>query len=924
MANQYVYLFANGRADGRGNMKDLLGGKGAGLAEMTNAGLPVPPGFTITTEACNTYYSAGEKFPEGMWEQTLKALEEIERASGKKFGDARNPLLVSVRSGAKFSMPGMMDTVLNLGLNEETLKGLAKLTSNERFAYDAYRRFIQMFGKIVLGVDGDLFEHALAEAKRKAKANLDTDLTAKDLKRVTEEFKKIVKRETGKPFPTDPHRQLKEAVKAVFRSWNGERAKAYRRREKIPDDLGTAVNVVTMVFGNMGTDSGTGVAFTRNPATGEKKLFGDYLTNAQGEDVVAGIRTPKHIDELKNDMPKIYAQFVEVAEKLERHYRDMQDLEFTIERGRLWMLQTRNGKRTGPAAVKVAVDMVREGLIDEREAVLRVPAGDLDQLLHKMIDPKAKVNVLARGINASPGAAAGRVVFTPQEAESWAAKGEKVILVRRETSPEDVKGMDAAQAILTSTGGPTSHAAVVARGWGKPCIVGAGEVNINYAKNEFSVDGTRIRQGDWITVDGTSGQVIEGQAPLTDPELGEDFRQLMEWADSYRRMRVRTNADTPADAEVARGFGAEGIGLCRTEHMFFEGDRIDYVRQMILGSLEYKQLERELASVESELKRTMAPKKREEMGRARRRLKAEIEEPKRLYKGGLAQLLKLQRKDFEGIFRAMDGLPVTIRTLDPPLHEFLPHDEEGTRKLARKLKVKPQHLWERVQLLHEANPMLGHRGCRLGIVFPEITEMQARAIFEAAARVQKKGVRVLPEIMIPLVSDTTELRLQAEVVRRVAEEVMEETRQKIDYMVGTMIELPRAALTADRIAEVAEFFSFGTNDLTQTAFGISRDDSGKFLPYYVENRIFKNDPFQVLDQEGVGQLIRVGTERGRATRPDLKVGICGEHGGEPSSIGFCHKIGLSYVSCSPFRVPIARLAAAQAALGSEQAVSRTA
>lgn len=924
MANQYVYIFANGRAEGRGDMKDLLGGKGAGLAEMTNAGLPVPPGFTITTEACNTYYAAGEQFPAGLWEQTLAAMEEVERAAGKKFGDAANPLLVSVRSGAKFSMPGMMDTVLNLGLNEETLKGLAELTSNERFAYDAYRRFIQMFGKIVLGVDAELFEHALYEAKRKAKAKLDTDLTAKDLKRVSEEFKKIVKRETGKQFPSDPYRQLEEAVKAVFRSWNGERAKAYRRREKIPDDLGTAVNIVTMVFGNMGNDSGTGVAFTRNPATGEKKLFGDYLTNAQGEDVVAGIRTPKHIDELNNDMPEIYAEFVAVAEKLERHYRDMQDLEFTIERGRLWMLQTRNGKRTGPAAVKIAVDMAREGLIDERTALLRVPAGDLDQLLHKMIDPKAKMNVLTRGINASPGAAAGRVVFTPQEAESWAAKGEPVILVRRETSPEDVKGMDAAQAILTSTGGPTSHAAVVARGWGKPCVVGAGEVNINYGKNEFSVNGTRVRQGDWITVDGTSGQVIEGQAPLIDPELGEDFHQLMQWADGHRKLRVRANADTPEDSEVARGFGAEGIGLCRTEHMFFEGDRIDYVRQMILGSLEYKQLERELTDLESELKRTTAPKKREEMGRARRRLKKEIEEPKRLYKGGLAQLLKLQRKDFEGIFRAMDGLPVTIRTLDPPLHEFLPHDEEGTRKLARKLKVKPQYLWERVQLLHEANPMLGHRGCRLGIVFPEITEMQARAIFEAAARVQKKGVQVLPEIMIPLVSDVTELRLQAEVVRRVAEEVMDETQQKIDYLVGTMIELPRAALTADKIAEVAEFFSFGTNDLTQTAFGISRDDSGKFLPFYVEHHVFKNDPFQVLDQEGVGQLVRIGTERGRETRPDLKVGICGEHGGDPSSVGFCHRVGLSYVSCSPFRVPIARLAAAQAALGSEQSISRTA
>ncbi len=924
MANKYVYIFANGEADGDGDMKDLLGGKGAGLAEMTNTGLPVPPGFTITTQACNEYYAAGQQFPNGMWEQTLAAMIEVERASGKKFGDPENPLLVSVRSGSKFSMPGMMDTVLNLGLNEETLKGLAALTSNERFAYDAYRRFIQMFGKIVLGIEGGIFDQAFDAAKRKARAELDTDLSAKDLKQICKEFKKIVRQQTGKNFPTDPYRQLEEAVRAVFRSWNGERARDYRQIEKIPDDLGTAVNVVTMVFGNMGNDSGTGVAFTRNPKSGVKELFGDYLTNAQGEDVVAGIRTPKHINQLKDDMPKVYDEFVAVAQKLERHYRDMQDLEFTIERGKLWMLQTRNGKRTGPAAVKIAVDMAREGLIDEKTAVKRVPAGDLDQLLHKMIDPKAKLNVLAQGIDASPGAATGRVVFTPQEAEGWAAEGHPVILVRRETSPEDVRGMKAAQAILTSTGGPTSHAAVVARGWGKPCVVGAGEISINYAKNEFSVNGTRVRRGDWVTVDGTTGHVIQGEAPLVDPELGDDFYQLMEWADKYRRLNVRANSDTPEDSKIAREFGAEGIGLCRTEHMFFEGDRIDYVRQMILGSIDYKRLEGEIADVEKEVLRTTAPKKRQELARRRRELKEQIEEPKRMYKGGLDQLLKLQRKDFEGIFKAMDGLPVTIRTLDPPLHEFLPHDEEGTRKLARKLKVKPQHLLARVASLHEANPMLGHRGCRLGVVFPEITEMQARAIFEAAARVQKKGVKVLPEIMIPLVSDVNELKLQAEVVRRIATEVMEETGQKIKYLVGTMIELPRAALTADKIAEVAEFFSFGTNDLTQTTYGISRDDSGKFLPFYVDNRIFANDPFQVLDQEGVGQLVKMGTERGRAIREDLKVGICGEHGGEPSSVVFCHRVGLSYVSCSPFRVPIARLAAAQAALGSEQSVSRTA
>jgi pyruvate, orthophosphate dikinase len=924
MSNKFVFLFANGEADGNGEMKDLLGGKGAGLAEMTNAALPVPPGFTITTEACNAYYAAGEQFPEGMWNQVLSALKKVESASGKEFGNSTNPLLVSVRSGAKFSMPGMMDTVLNLGLNEETLQGLAQLTSNQRFAFDAYRRFIQMFGKIVLGVDGELFEHALDRTKRAAKAKLDTDLNTEHLAQICIEFKKIIRTETGAEFPTDPYQQLEEAIKAVFRSWNGDRAIAYRRREKIPDDLGTAVNVVTMVFGNMGEDSGTGVAFTRNPATGEKKLFGDYLANAQGEDVVAGIRTPKHIDELKADMPEIYKQFVEVAEKLERHYRDMQDLEFTVEKGKLWMLQTRNGKRTGPAGVKIAVEMVKEGVIDKNTALMRVPASDLDQLLHKTLDPKAKLNVLTKGINASPGAAAGRVVFTPKEAEEWKEKGERVILVRRETSPEDVRGMDAAQAILTSTGGPTSHAAVVARGWGKPCIVGAGDVSINYSKNEFSVNGTRIRRGDWITVDGTSGQVIVGQAPLIDPELGEDFLQLMKWADEVRKLKVRTNADTPADSRVARNFGAEGIGLCRTEHMFFAGDRIDYVRQMILGSLDFKRLDRDLRVVESELSRGASPKKRKELQELRKKLKKDIEQPKRLYKGGLSELLKLQRKDFEGIFRAMDGLPVTIRTLDPPLHEFLPHSEAETQKLARKIKTNAKQLWDRVQSLHEANPMLGHRGCRLGVVFPEITEMQARAIFEAAVNMQKKGVKVIPEVMIPLVADVNELKLQADAVRRMAAEVCEKNITKLEYLVGTMIELPRAALTAERIAEVAEFFSFGTNDLTQTTFGISRDDSGKFLPFYIENRIFKDDPFQILDQEGVGQLVQIGTERGRKTRPNLKVGICGEHGGEPSSVGFCHRVGMNYVSCSPFRVPIARLAAAQAALGSQQTISHTA
>ncbi len=923
-SSKYVYLFANGNADGDGDMKDLLGGKGAGLAEMTRAGLPVPPGFTITTQACNSYYALGEKFPPGMWNQVISAMKKVEAATKKEFGNSMNPLLVSVRSGAKFSMPGMMDTVLNLGLNEETLRGLARLTSNERFAYDAYRRFIQMFGKIVMGVDGELFDQALDSIKRSKRAVLDTELSAEDLARVCEEFTKIIRRETGKDFPSDPYKQLEESIKAVFSSWNGDRAIAYRRREKIPDDLGTAVNVVTMVFGNMGEDSGTGVAFTRNPATGEKKLFGDYLSNAQGEDVVAGIRTPKHIEELKSDMPAIYKQFQEVAKKLEHHYKDLQDLEFTVEHGKLWMLQTRNGKRTGPAGVKIAVDMVKEKLIDERTAIMRIPAADLDQLLHKMVDPKAKLDVLTHGINASPGAAAGRVVFTPKEAEEWKEKGEHVVLVRRETSPEDVRGMDAAQAILTSTGGPTSHAAVVARGWGKPCVVGASEVSIDYDRNEFSVHGRRVRRGDWITVDGTSGNVIDGKAPLIDPELGETFLQLMKWADKVRKLKVRTNADTPADAAIARKFGAEGIGLCRTEHMFFAGDRIDYVRQMILGSLDYKSIEKQIQGLEAELLRAGAPRKQKELQTLRQKLLKALEEPKKLYLGGLNELLKLQRRDFEGIFKAMDGLPVTIRTLDPPLHEFLPGSQAETRKLAQKLKVNSNKLWETVQSLHEANPMLGHRGCRLGVVFPEITEMQARAIFEAAVNMQAKGVRVIPEVMIPLVADVNELKLQETTVRRVAEEVFKKKQQKVKYLVGTMIELPRAALLADRIAEVAEFFSFGTNDLTQTTFGISRDDSGKFLPFYIENRILKDDPFQVLDQAGVGQLVWIGTERGRKTRADLKVGICGEHGGEPSSVHFCHKVGMNYVSCSPYRIPIARLAAAQAALGSEQTISHTA
>lgn len=878
----YVYLYANGKADGNSTMKDVLGGKGAGLAEMTNAGLPVPPGFTISTKACTDYYEANQEFPKGMWESSIEALRKVEEATGKGFGNKENPLLVSVRSGAKFSMPGMMDTVLNLGLNEETLEAMATLTQNQRFAYDAYRRFIQMFGKIVLDINPEKFEHIFNHHKEKTGAKQDTDLTVDSLKEVCEEFKALVKSETGNDFPSDPYKQLELAIRAVFASWNGKRAVDYRRVHKIPDDLGTAVNVVAMVFGNMGNDSGTGVAFTRNPSTGEKVLFGEYLPNAQGEDVVAGIRTPKKISQLQEDMPEVYDQFVQVAEMLERHYKDVQDLEFTIERGKLWMLQTRNAKRTGAAAVKIAVDLVHEGVIDKATAVTRVEPGHLDALLHRMIDPSEKLDVLAVGLPASPGAATGKVVFSPDEAEALAKEGEKVILVRVETSPDDFHGMVAAQAILTARGGMTSHAAVVARGMGKCCVAGCGSLNIDYEKETFSVEGRTISKGDYISVDGSSGKVILGVVKLIDPKPDENFQEFMTWVDEFRKLRVRTNADTPNDSAVARKFGAEGIGLCRTEHMFFEGDRIDAVREMIVA-------------------KTLAERQQ-----------------------ALAKIEPLQRDDFIGIFRAMDGYPVTIRTLDPPLHEFLPHDQEEVNELAHKLNISNEELSGKIKNLYESNPMLGHRGCRLGIVYPEITEMQARAIFSAAVTVKREGITVMPEVMIPLVSDVKELSLQADIVRKAASEVFEKEGLSVDYLVGTMIELPRAALTANKIAQVAEFFSFGTNDLTQTTYGLSRDDSGRFLPYYVEKKIFKDDPFQVLDQEGVGKLIEMAVQLGRGTREGLKIGICGEHGGEPSSVAFCHYAGLNYVSCSPYRVPIARLAAAQAVLSGGKSNSQTA
>ncbi|MCU0493449.1 MAG: pyruvate, phosphate dikinase [Chloroflexaceae bacterium] len=847
MSKKWVYLFREGNA----TMRDLLGGKGAGVAEMTRTGVPVPPGFTITTEACNAYYDGGDrKFPDGLWEQVLEAMKDLEVQTGKKFGDPANPLLVAVRSGAKFSMPGMMDTVLNLGLNPQTLEGLARLTNNPRFAADAYRRFVQLFGKIVLGVDGERFEHQMDKAKGEHRQ--DTDLSAEELTQIAANFKRIIKEEKGIDFPDDPYEQLRMAIGAVFNSWMGRRAIDYRRINKIADNLGTGVNVQTMVFGNMGSDSATGVAFTRNPSNGDPEIFGEYLVNAQGEDVVAGIRTPQPISKLKQEMPEVYGQFHSIAKQLEAHYKDVQDVEFTIERGKLWMLQTRNGKRTGAAAVKIAVDLVNEGVIDKATAVQRVEPAALDQLLHPMIDPAARkeAHALTTGLPASPGAASGKAVFDPDEAERLAAN-EKVILIRVETAPEDFHGMVAAQAILTARGGMTSHAAVVARGMGKPCVAGAGSLRVDYATQSVSVNGTTIKKGDWVTLDGGSGEVFAGQLPTIAPEL----------------------SDIPNDARVAHEFGAEGIGLCRTEHMFFEGDRIDAVREMII---------------------------------------ADTEDDRRT---ALAKIEPLQQGDFEGLFRAMNGLPVTIRTLDPPLHEFLPHEDHEIELLAKKLGVDSQKVKSRVESLREANPMLGFRGCRLGIIYPEITEMQARAIFKAAVAVKQDGIDVHPEVMIPLVGNINELKLQEQIVRRVATEVMDAAGVQVPYLVGTMIELPRAALVADQIAEVAEFFSFGTNDLTQTTLGLSRDDAGRFLPIYVERKIMADDPFQTIDQQGVGQLVKIGTEKGRSTRQSLKVGICGEHGGDPASVEFFYKTGLNYVSCSPFRVPIARLAAAQAALG---------
>jgi pyruvate,orthophosphate dikinase len=869
-----VYSFGNGKADGHAGMKDLLGGKGANLAEMTNLGVPVPPGFTISTQLCMAYFEQGE-FAPTLRGEVETAMQRVEAAMGRRFGADREPLLVSVRSGGKFSMPGMMETILNLGLNDHTARALADESGNARFAFDSYRRLVQMYGSVVYGISGetgDPFEHALEALKEERVVDRDIDLAAEDLEALVGTFKAIVRQETGRDFPDDPWEQLWGAIEAVFRSWNGRRAVDYRRVHHIPDDLGTAVNVQAMVFGNVSEDSGTGVAFTRNPSNGERQVFGEFLVNAQGEDVVAGIRDPEPIAKMRDWLPGIADEFERYCGTLEAHYTDVQDLEFTVERRKLYILQTRTGKRTASAAVRVAVDMVDEGLIDQRTAVLRVDPAQLDQLLHPTVDPEAELTVIATGLPASPGAAVGRAVFDADRAASQGEAGEPVILVRRETSPDDFHGMAAAEGILTSRGGMTSHAAVVARGMGKCCVAGAKEVDVDEASRRFQTHGVSVAEGDWLTLDGSTGRVILGETALMEPTPGDDFLRLMGWADEYRRLRVRTNADTPADASRARGFGAEGIGLCRTEHMFFEGDRIRAMREMIV---------------------------------------ADSEEGRRK---ALAKLLPMQRDDFAGIFRAMDGLPVTIRLLDPPLHEFLPREDEEIAQLAATMDVPAERLRRTVDVLVETNPMLGHRGCRLGIAYPEITEMQARAILEAACEVDAAGVEVHPEVMVPLVGHVEELRHQARLVRDTAEAVFQERGRKVDYLVGTMIEVPRACVTAHEIAEVAEFFSFGTNDLTQTTLAISRDDAGRFLPLYAERGILPEDPFQTLDQSGVGRMVQMAVELGRRSNPKLKIGICGEHGGDPRSVAFCHRQDLNYVSCSPFRVPIARLAAAQAAI----------
>ena len=873
MAQKYVYLFSEGDA----TMRNLLGGKGANLAEMTKLGFPVPQGFTVSTEACTRYYEDGKTIAPEIEAEIYAALAKTEEIVGKKFGDVDNPFLVSVRSGARASMPGMMDTILNLGLNDEVVEGLAKLTNNPRFAYDSYRRFIQMFSDVVMELSKKRFEEIIDEMKEERGITLDTEFTTEDLKEMVVKFKDFYKAEKGEDFPQDPKTQMLESVKAVFRSWDNPRANVYRRMNDIPYSWGTAVNVQAMVFGNMGDTSGTGVAFTRDPATGEKKLFGEYLINAQGEDVVAGVRTPKPIAKLEEDMPEVYAQFVDIANKLEKHYKDMQDMEYTIENGKLYMLQTRNGKRTAAAAIKIAVDLVSEGMISKEEAIMKVDPKQLDSLLHPTFVASALKNaeVFTKGLAASPGAACGKVYFTAEDCVAAAENGEKTVLVRLETSPEDIEGMEAAEGVLTARGGMTSHAAVVARGMGTCCVAGCGDIKVDYDNACFSVGDTVVKQGDYISIDGSTGNVYLGQIETESAKMAGDFGTFMGWVDEIRTMQVRTNADTPRDAKQAKEFGAEGIGLCRTEHMFFAEDRIPAIREMIVSKT-------------AEQRKT-----------------------------ALAKILPMQRGDFEAIFRAMDGLPVTIRLLDPPLHEFVPHTDEDIKALADEMGLTFEELKATVDGLEEFNPMLGHRGCRLAVTFPEIAEMQARAIMEAAVACNKDGMNVVPEIMVPLVGEVKELRYVKKFIVDTAEKVLEENNMKFDYKIGTMIEIPRAALTADEIAKEAEFFSFGTNDLTQMTFGFSRDDAGKFLNDYYEKKIFESDPFAKLDQVGVGKLVKMGAELGRATRPDIKLGICGEHGGDPSTVEFCYNVGLNYVSCSPFRVPIARLAAAQAVVNAK-------
>jgi len=931
---KYVYDFSEGNRD----MKDLLGGKGANLAEMTNLGLPVPAGFTITTEACNAYMETGG-FPETLVDEVDAHLRGLETAMGRRLGDIENPLLVSVRSGAKYSMPGMMDTVLNLGLNDRSVLGLARQAGSDRFAFDSYRRFIQMFGKIVMDIPGEAFEDELDRAKaKKGPEAKDTDLTAVDLMDLVERFKTIVRQHAGRLFPTEPKEQLRMAIEAVFRSWNNDRAKVYRRQYAIPDDLGTAVNVVAMVFGNLGEDSGTGVAFTRDPATGEKGVYGDYLSNAQGEDVVAGIRNTLALHELRRLNPEAYRQLLEIMKKLERHYRDMCDIEFTIEKRKLWMLQTRVGKRTGASAVKMAVDMANEGLIKREQAVLRVEPDHLDQLLHPQFDPKADVRVLAKGLNASPGAAVGKVVFDADTAAEMGERGEAVVLVRRETNPDDLHGMIAARGILTSHGGKTSHAAVVARGMGKPAVCGAEALKIDHTKREFTVDGTKVKEGDVLSIDGTTGRVVLGEVSLVEPKLSGDFETLLGWADAIRQLRVRANADDGPSAVQARKFGAEGIGLCRTEHMFgTPGDpRLPTFRQVILSAPVARAAQLALGEAEHEaaVARARDRKAAEQRVReAKRRLTAPDVKP---YFDGLKKLLTTQRRDFESIFKAMDGLPVTIRLLDPPLHEFLPSSKElevamvtPQRKESKDLlrefggKRKTEEVLREVVGLEENNPMLGLRGCRLGILYPEIYRTQIQAIVEAACNVKRRGGDPHVEIMVPLVATKEELTTVAADVREVADEVLAKRGVELPYLVGTMIELPRAAMVADEIAEEAEFFSFGTNDLTQTTFGFSRDDvEGKFLARYLEDEVLQGNPFESLDERGVGELVQIACERGRKSREDIKLGICGEHGGDPASVAFFHRVGLDYVSCSPYRVPIARLSAAHAALGEREEASK--